>query len=110
MSETNCWKCKKQIDQTDKYCRYCGSGQGGKAPWYYRHFGIIMVMLMVGPFALINVFFSPVIGKKAKIIYTVIILAFTAVLVWQLYHFAVTFNNTMNALLEGNLDSLSGYM
>ena len=31
-------------------------GQNGRAPWYYKHWGIILVMLMVGPFALINVF------------------------------------------------------
>ena len=24
-----CWKCKKDIEEADNYCRYCGAGQGG---------------------------------------------------------------------------------
>jgi len=110
MNEKNCWKCKRPIDESDNYCRHCGVGQGGRAPWYYQHWGIILVMLMVGPFALINVFASPLIGKKAKLIYTIIILAFSAFLFWELYRFVVQMNNTVNSLLNGDTDALSQYM
>jgi len=82
-------------------------GQNGRAPWYYKHWGIILVMLMVGPFALINVFLSPLLSKKSKLVYTIIILVFTAFLVWQFYKFTVTMNNTINSLLNGDLDSLT---
>jgi len=106
MDQKPCWKCKRPIDDSDRYCRWCGMGQGSRMPWYYQHWGIILVMLMVGPFALINVFLSPLIVKKSKIVYTIIILLFTALLVWQFYKFAVTMNNTYNDLLQGNMDAL----
>lgn len=83
-----CWKCRRTIDAADVYCRFCGSGQGGRVPWYYRHFGIIVSTLLgLGPFTIFLVWWSPVLTRRAKTIYTILITGFSAYIGYRTYVF-----------------------
>ncbi len=70
-----CWNCKKEIEQKDAYCRYCGKGQGDNIPWYYTWLGIWILFFFIGPVNLWLLYRSPVITKKWKYINAVIILS-----------------------------------
>ena len=83
--ELNCYKCKKKLTIEDNYCNTCGLGQGKHIGWYYKHWGIMMLIFLLGPFTLYFVIFSPAISKLAKWIYTLIILAFTTLIGMQGY-------------------------
>ena len=81
-----CWSCGAFVDQVDRFCRNCGKGPGADVPWYYRHWGIILLALFgVGPFALIPVWRSPVLSRNAKLAYTVALLAATVFVGWRVY-------------------------
>lgn len=77
-----CWKCKKDIGDFDNYCKYCGAGQGKYIPFYYRHWGIVLLFFLIGPFNLYFVWRSPSLKHPAKIIYTCIFLLLT---IWFSY-------------------------
>lgn len=77
-----CWKCKKDIGDFDNYCKYCGAGQGKYIPFYYRHWGIVLLFFLIGPFNLYFVWRSPALKKPAKIVYTFIFLLLT---IWASY-------------------------
>lgn len=73
-----CWACGKEIDLSDSYCRHCGKGLGQHVPFYYSHFGIIVLTLCaLGPLTLWFVWRSPLLSRMAKWVYTVLICAFT---------------------------------
>lgn len=80
-----CWSCGRVLDPQDRYCRYCGKGQADSAAWYYRHWGIVVLLLCLGPFALYFVWRSPAISGAAKLVYAVIGVALTLYLVHALY-------------------------
>ncbi|ACC99054.1 hypothetical protein Emin_1506 [Elusimicrobium minutum Pei191] len=96
-----CWKCKKPVDRQDNFCRHCGQGLGDKAPWYYQHYGILIIIPMVGPLALYNIIKSPVISVKAKIIYTIATLAFTAAVVYAVYFVFNMLFSLINGTMTG---------
>ncbi|HUT85359.1 MAG TPA: hypothetical protein VMW66_00820, partial [Elusimicrobiales bacterium] len=53
LADMQCWGCKKPMSSKDRYCKYCGRGQGKYVSWYYHHWGIIVLTLFaLGPFAL----------------------------------------------------------
>jgi hypothetical protein len=55
-------------------------------PWYYKPVGITLLTIFVlGPFALPLVRRSPVIGPRGRSIGTALILAYTLMLVWQIW-------------------------
>ena len=91
-----CWKCQKDIDNQDNYCKYCGAGQGKYIPIYYRHFGIIFLFFLIGPFNLYFVWRSPILKKTAKWLYTAIFLSLT---IWVCYRFYVLFLQIREAYL-----------
>ena len=74
MNETRCPKCGLIIEETDNFCRYCGRSLKPGRGFLNSHVGIILLMLVVGPFALPLVWMSKRIGLLAKIIYTVLML------------------------------------
>lgn len=80
-----CWACGRMLEPQDRFCRYCGKGQGDSAAWYYKHWGIIVLLLGLGPFALYFVWRSPVITRGAKLVYSAIGLAFALYLVRAFY-------------------------
>lgn len=79
-----CWKCKTDIGDFDNYCKYCGAGQGDHIPFYYKTWGVWLLYLFIGPFAVYFVLRSPVIGKKAKGVFSLIM---TALFIWFSYGF-----------------------
>ena len=72
MSEMRCPKCGILIEDTDNFCRHCGRGLKPGQGFLHSHTGIILMMLILGPFALPLVWTSKQMGMVAKIIYTVI--------------------------------------
>ena len=99
-TETKCWGCKKLIPTTDRYCKYCGRGQGKNAAWYYHHWGIIALTLFaLGPLALFFVLRSPILGKRSKWIYTIIIVLMTAYLAKVVYHFYLVVESMFSWIL-----------
>jgi hypothetical protein len=64
--KTACWACGGVIDSQDSYCRHCSKGQGSHVPWQYKHWGVIAMFFVVGPFVIPSVWRSPVISKRAK--------------------------------------------
>lgn len=99
-----CWKCKEDIGEFDNYCRYCGAGQGKHISFYYKPWGVWLLYLFLGPFALYFVLRSPVIGKAAKWVNTVLMIGFFC---WFCYSFTVAVKNIMDMytqLLSGDMD------
>ena len=81
IEERTCLKCKRQMPLEHNYCSSCGTGWGKYVHWYYKHWGIILLILLLGPFAMFFVILSPVVSKPLKWIYTLIVAIFTIFLV-----------------------------
>ncbi len=81
-----CWSCGSHMSPEDNYCRKCGKGQGPFVDWYYKHWGLIVLILGCGPFALYFVWRSPVVSLNAKRVYTAVILLFTWYTISAFYH------------------------
>jgi hypothetical protein len=79
-----CWKCGKQIEAADNYCRHCGKGQGSHIYFYYKHWGVWILFFIIGPFNLWFLWRSPVIKIKWKLIYGAIFLFLSC---WVCYVF-----------------------
>ncbi|MDR1684142.1 MAG: hypothetical protein LBR90_01590 [Elusimicrobiota bacterium] len=101
----NCWKCKQPIDTADNYCRRCGAGQGKHVAFYYKHWGVWLLFLLIGPFNLIFVWLSPVISGKFKLVYTIVFMALSA---WLGYAFYSAVKNIMD-IYSPFLDFTSSY-
>lgn len=80
-----CWRCKSDIGEFDNYCKYCGAGQGAHLPFYYKNFGIIILFLCIGPFALWFVWKSPALTKTTRWVYTIIMLGLTYFASYKFY-------------------------
>ena len=74
MNEIKCPKCGLMIDEADNFCRYCGRSLKPGRGFLNSHVGIILLMLVIGPFALPLVWTSKRMGCVAKFIYTVLML------------------------------------
>ncbi len=93
-----CWACGAHIAADDNYCRKCGKGQGGFVSWYYKHWGAILLTLALGPFSLYFVWRSPILPRKAKWIYTVLISLITWYVAEKLYHFWLFFQGMLDGM------------
>jgi len=80
-----CWACGRVIDPQDHYCRHCGKGQADYVPWYYSHWGVCLLILGLGPFALYFVWRSPRMSQQAKYTYTAVIMIITWWLISVMY-------------------------
>jgi lipopolysaccharide export LptBFGC system permease protein LptF len=81
----SCWRCGGPIDAADRYCRHCGQGQGSLLAWYYRPFWIaVLALTALGPFALPLVWRTPRLDRTGKVIASVIVIALTAWVGWEL--------------------------
>ena len=93
-----CWACGAPVEAADNYCRSCGKGQGARVPWYYSHWGVILLTLLgLGPFSLFYVWRSPLISRGGKLAYTAAISLATAFVVYELHKFWLVYQ----ALLTG---------
>ena len=48
----NCPKCYSLCDETDNFCRRCGKSLKPGTGFLYSHSGIILLAVILGPFAL----------------------------------------------------------
>lgn len=74
MNEPRCANCHLYVEETDNFCRHCGRSLKPGRGFLNSHTGIILLMLLVGPFALPLVWTSKRMGIVAKVIYTIIML------------------------------------
>lgn len=83
-----CPKCRFSCDETDNFCRRCGKSLKPGTGFLYSHSGILLLALILGPFALPAVWGSKLIGATAKWVYTVVLLVigvYLAVACWHAY-------------------------
>jgi hypothetical protein len=82
-----CWSCESHIDEGDRYCRYCGNGQGQFLQWYYRPLWIaVLTVTALGPLSLLLVWRTPRLSRRGRWIASVIILALSMYLGQQVWH------------------------
>ncbi len=82
---TRCWRCDREIDAADRYCRGCGEGQAAALAWYYRPIWIALLALTaLGPFAVILIWRTPSLGRTAKWIASIVLIAGSAWVAWTL--------------------------
>ncbi len=93
-----CWGCGAVISAGDNYCKVCGKGQAGFIPWQYKHWGVVVSSLCLGPFALSFVWRSPVISRNAKFCYTALISALTWLAIKTFYGLWNTFQGMLGAV------------
>ena len=96
-----CWACGGKISAEDNYCRFCVKGQVRFIPWYYKHWGIIILTLFgFGPFSLFLVWRSPALSRGSKWAYTAAIAALTWYAALKLYHFWLALSVMLQPMLE----------
>lgn len=83
--ENKCWACGAEIDAADNFCRKCGKGQGRHISWYYTYWGLIILILLLGPFSLFWVWKSPVLSIGAKWFYTAVVLILMGYVIFIAY-------------------------
>ena len=88
MNPIGCPRCRKEIDSSDNFCRYCGTSLSEGNGFIFSHGGIILLSLLLGPFALPVVWKSKLIGQPAKWIYTGVLFligVYLLVACWHIY-------------------------
>ncbi len=70
---TTCPRCHVAVAAQDNYCRQCGRSLKPGYSFIYSHSGIILLALVLGPFALPCVWMSKRISTTAKTVYTVVL-------------------------------------
>ncbi|MBI2362536.1 MAG: hypothetical protein HYV15_04045, partial [Elusimicrobia bacterium] len=92
----------KVLDPFDRYCRYCGKGQGEHIPWYYSRWGIAAASLLgLGPFGVLLVWRSPRLSGTEKAVWTAALLALTGYVCWRLYQVFAMMNAMVGMALRG---------
>jgi hypothetical protein len=85
-----CPTCRAPVDTTDRYCRRCGAALGSlsarqprrwDSPWIV----LTLLFLVAGPFALPLLWFSRRFTAFWKIVLTLLVLAITAYIGWQVW-------------------------
>lgn len=104
-----CPRCHAEIRDTDNYCHACGKSLKPGRGFLFTHGGIILMALVLGPFALPFAWMSKVISPTAKIIYTVVLVALGFYLVFSIYQAFSYMNNSLQMIMGdlNNLGSLS---
>ena len=100
-----CKRCQAEVRASDNYCHACGKSLKPGHGFLFSHAGIILMGLVLGPFALPFVWISKVISPVAKIIYTLVFLLVGFYLIYSLVHIFTLMQQSMQ-LLIGNLNDL----
>jgi hypothetical protein len=77
MAPGRCPRCSAEIDTLDRYCRICGANQRAAAWYHTKAVVLLSAFLVIGPFALPLLWTSPAFGRVGKVIWTVLIIAYT---------------------------------
>ena len=97
-----CYNCKKEIDDTDNYCRFCGAGQGDYISWYYKMWGVWLLFFVIGPFCLWFLYKSPYKNKTVKVINALLISALSVWFCYQFYIVLKNLNEMFSSLISGS--------
>ena len=81
-----CPACHLLVEEADHFCRHCGRSLKPGMSFLYSHSGIILMALVLGPFALPFVWMSKRISMAAKIIYSVVLGLIGVYFVIACYH------------------------
>ncbi len=100
-----CKRCQAEVRESDNYCHACGKNLKPGHGFLFTHPGIILMALILGPFALPFVWMSRVISPLAKIIYTVVLVLVGFYLVYSLMHIFTMMQQSMQMLM-GDLSNL----
>lgn len=98
-----CKHCHVSVSPEDNYCRSCGRSLKPGHGFLYSHTGIILLALVLGPFALPCVWMSKRIGTTAKVIYSVILGVIGYYFVLACYRIFQLMQETTQLLLGGGL-------
>lgn len=90
LPQVTCDYCGKSIDDTDKYCRFCGRRQRVGDAWYYSIAWIaFLAFFVIGPFALILVWKSTRMPAVVKKCLAALIVGYTAVSAYYFYQMMI---------------------
>ena len=93
-----CPRCHAQIRETDNYCHACGKSLKPGRGFLFTHAGIIVMALVLGPFALPFVWMSKAISFSAKLLYTAVLLLLGVYLVYALMQAVSLINSSFQTL------------
>ena len=96
---TTCPRCYVSVQPEDNFCRHCGRSLKSGYNFLYSHTGIILLALVLGPFALPCVWMSKRIGLTAKIIYSIFLAATGYLLIITCYRIFQLTQETAQLLL-----------
>lgn len=81
-----CWRCDRAVEAADRYCRACGEGQGVGLAWYYRPLWIaVLAVTVLGPFAVVLIMRTPRLGRGAKWVASVALIAIFGWVGWSMW-------------------------
>ena len=98
----NCWSCTHPLDATDRYCRYCGNGQGRFLQWYDRPVWImVLTVTALGPLSPILAWRTPRLSRTGRWIAMVLIVSATVYLGHQLWQALRILHNLLQSRSSG---------
>ena len=96
-----CPRCHCPVDETDNYCRACGRSLRPGTGFLFTHSGIILLSVVLGPFALPVVWMSKLISTPAKWIYTALLALLTVYLIHAFYQAYLLMQDAAQMMLGG---------
>lgn len=98
-----CPRCQYVANDTDNFCAHCGTSFQPKSGFLFSHSGIILMIFLLGPFAIPFVLTSTVIGKLSKWLYSVFLAIYIIALVYYCYKMYLILAETLPSLLNVNI-------
>ena len=96
-----CPRCHCPVDETDNYCRACGRSLRPGTGFLFTHSGIILLAVVLGPFALPVVWMSKLISTPANWIYTALLALLTVYLIHAFYQAYLLMQDAAQMMLGG---------